>query len=108
MTTENKGDWGFTDDILLSTEKFNTDALRIVGNVRIRGTLIADQNGKLRIKQGMDGTNWDYETVIAFTAGVSEAFDIAAVGLYCDIEVENDSGSDQTYMRLGWKLTSKK
>jgi len=70
----------------------------------IRGTVQANQTGKLRIKQGAEEGNLDYETVINIVSSTPIGFMVACVGLFCQIEVENDSGSAMTYTRFGWRL----
>jgi len=105
MTVVRKGDWGYTDEPLEDTQKFSTGAIRLVGADRFYGTLIADQNCKLRVKQGIDANNLDYIQEIAIVANVSYLLDVAAVGIFGELEIENDSGADMTVMHFGWKIT---
>jgi len=111
MTTEKKGDYGWTDDPLANGAKYNTGAIRSENNIRIKGTIAANQSGKIRIFQGPTEANPDdYVTIISFAAGVTpgsgEGWTVDCVGLFCRIEVENDSGVAMTIMRFGWKLTN--
>ena len=110
MTTEKEGKYGFTDDVLANGGKYDSGALRSVYADRIKGTVFADQSGKLRIFQGMEESETDdIVTDIAVSAsslaGDGVGFTVDSVGIWCRIEFENDSGSAQTVFRLGWKLT---
>jgi len=113
MTTEKKGDYGYSTDPLANTEVYDTGVIRCLKNARITGTIAADQSGKIRIYQGATEANPDdYMTEISFAAGAAigagDAWTVDCVGLYCRIEVVNDSGVDMTVTRFGWKLTSVK
>jgi len=110
MTEIKKGDYGSTDDPLAAAAKYSTGPMLCTFNGRIKGTIIADQSGKLRIFQGaLKSKTDDYVTEIAFSAGVAagdgEGWTVDCIGQWCRIEIENDSGFDMTEMRMGWKFT---
>lgn len=107
MTSVETGDYGWTDTPLLNGTSFIVASKACHGNERIQGTAFANQNGRLRIYQGISAANPDdYYTEIAVLAGVAEAWTVACVGLYCKIEFLNNSGADMTVTRFCWKLTS--
>jgi len=106
MTTELKGDWGYTNDPLDNGLEYKTPGILCQDNKRLRGTLITDQDGKLYIEQGpTQEFKDDHSEETAISKGVALSFDVACIGLWCRIRVLNDSGFNQTYLRLGWKLT---
>lgn len=71
-----------------------------------------DQNGILYAEFSTDGTNWDSSLSYAVTAGSNEVHRISVARKYFRVRFTNNSGSNQTYLRLstilGWQtqLTS--
>ena len=111
MAAEKKGDYGWFEGTLGIGDVYDTEGILCVGNTHIEGTIFADQSGKLRVYQGMSEANCDdYITEIAFAAcaapGDGEAWTVKSVGIYCRIEILNDSGVAMTIVRMGWKLQS--
>lgn len=54
----------------------------------------------LTIEFSVDGTNWDNTTSFAVTADVTLVKKLSVTNIYCRVKFLNDSGSDQTYLRL--------
>jgi hypothetical protein len=113
MSIFKSGDYGYSDTPLGLGGKYSTGIMRCHANTRIQGTIYANRAGKVRIYQGATEADCDdYVTEITFAAcalpGDGEAWTVECVGLFCRIEVENDSGFAMATMRFGWKLHSYK
>jgi len=108
MSTENNGNDGFTDDVLLAAGVYDTEAMGSRGTSRIKGTVWADQAGTLTVYQGPTAAKCDdIVTTIAVAAcvnpGDGEGFTIDCIGRFFKI-VYTNGGVDQTEFRLGWKI----
>ena len=63
-------------------------------------TVKTDQDGVLTLEWSNDGANWDFSHTEDVTAGVALSVHKQHLGTYYRVSMENDSGSDQTYLRL--------
>lgn len=63
-------------------------------------TLKTDTDGVLYIDFSPDGTNWDSTITTYVDAGLSEVHRAVKAARYTRIRLENNSGSNQTYLRL--------
>jgi hypothetical protein len=61
---------------------------------------LTDQDGMLYIDFSPDGTNWDSTLSFNITASVNEVHRISVTRKYFRVRVYNNSGSNQTYLRL--------
>lgn len=59
-----------------------------------------DQNGVLYIDFSPDNSNWDSTLTFTVEAGVNEVHRISVTRQYARVRVYNNSGSNQTYLRL--------
>ena len=69
----------------------------------ITGIIKASHSGILFIEQSSDGTNWDVSTSNTFAAGVGEGVSETIYAPLWRVRIENNSGSDQTYLRASFR-----
>lgn len=70
---------------------------------RFQGVIVSlktDQNGVLTLYWSNDMENWDFTSVHNVTGGTPLVVTKQNQGSYFKISVENDSGNDQTYLRV--------
>lgn len=89
----------YTSTLLAAAASYTGSTRRTDQYERLTGTIKTDKDSTALIQQSSDGTNWDYETTIAVTAGTGAAFNVDVVGLFARIKITNDAGTDQTYLR---------
>lgn len=73
---------------------------------RIAGIVYSDQSGVLYIEQSADNENWDVSKSINVTGDEGQGFSEEILGAYARVRFENNSGSDQTALRITAKATS--
>lgn len=61
---------------------------------------LTDQNGTLYVEFSPDNTNWDSSLSYTVTASTNEIHRIAVTRRYVRVRLTNNSGSNQTYLRL--------
>ncbi len=85
---------------LADTEVFEGSASDVNRFHGVQITCITDQNGLLTIEWSNDLTNWDFVKEHQVLGGV--AFDCTEqnLGRYVKVSLENNSGSNQTFLRL--------
>lgn len=59
-----------------------------------------DQDGVLTVEHSSDSINADYSDVFNITADQGASLNVSTRGRYYRVKFENNSGSDQTYLRL--------
>lgn len=63
-------------------------------------SLATDRNGVLTIKFSPDGTNWDISSSYSYTASAGYTKTLAVAEKYTQIVFNNNSGGNQSYLRL--------
>lgn len=88
-----------TTTTLLASESYEGASFTSGGYAWIVGSLYADQDGTLKIQQSNDGTSWDVEDSISYTAEEKTGFSYEVVGNTARVVYVNGA-TDQTVFRL--------
>ena len=98
MTTYNTKN--STDTPLLNGEIFVGLSQETGDKATISSSVLTDQDGVLYIEQSSDGSNWDLSQSFNVLATVQQSEITVPTYRYARVRFENNSGSDQTYIRL--------
>lgn len=71
----------------------------------VTGTVFADQAGTVNVEQSSDGTNWDWNTTVAASAGTGNVINVALVAPYFRIRYVNGA-TPSTIFRIKVKATA--
>jgi hypothetical protein len=82
-----------------------TDTLQAGREDFIVGLVFSDVAGSLLVEQGIDGTNWDYDTTIAVSANTGVAFKHDVYAPYVRLTYTNGA-TPQTAFRLHARFSS--
>lgn len=88
---------------LAANASFTSDPFPCKGWGKVVGTLYADQDGTLRVQFRNDGTNWDGEETIAYTAGTRLNIEVPVHGDEARVVYDNGAVAQTTfrlYLRL--------
>jgi hypothetical protein len=98
MTTYNARN--STDVPLLNGEIFVGRSQETGDYATLSVGVITDQDGVLYIEQSPDGTNWDLSQSFDVISTVQKSEIVIPTYRYARVRFENNSGADQTYIRL--------
>jgi hypothetical protein len=85
---------------------FTGTATDVVSYPSIVVACLTDQSGTLSIQFSPDGTNWDSQLPFKVTANTNEVHRIVVTRRYLRVVFTNNSGSNQTFLRLQTTLGS--
>lgn len=89
---------------LLNGETFTGSASQTYKFQGVLVTCITDQNGTLTIEWTDDYENWDFQSIHSIQANSPFSITKQNLGTYLRVSLENNSGSDQTFLRLNTRL----
>ena len=93
-----------SNQLLTDTSIFEGYAENVINFASINVSCITDQNGLLYTEFSHDGTNWDHTETHTLVASTTFHVQVLVRAKYYRVRVENNSGSDQTYLRLQSKF----
>jgi hypothetical protein len=85
---------------------FTGTATDVVSYPSIVVACLTDQSGSLSIQFSTDGVNWDSQLPFTVTANTNEVHRIVVTRRYLRVVFTNNSGSNQTFLRLQTTLGS--
>lgn len=89
-----------TTKALNNGESFTGAAIPVSGYSSLVVAALTDQDGKLYVQFSPDKSNWDSTLTYNVTASSNEVHELAITRPYMRVKFTNDSGSNQSYLRL--------
>lgn len=95
-----------TDVLLTNGSVFTGTATDVSSYPSVVVACLTDQSGTLSIQFSVNGTNWDSQIPFTVSANTNEVHRIAVTRRYFRVVFTNNSGSNQTFLRLQSTLGS--